>query len=465
MDVTTMDRSGVCAMGAFYDSICLPGAVGDRVRETVDRWLALRGFVPVDEPMLFDLDGELERNVFVVSNARWTVVIFSKFEEERRLIREFQGWSDQVIYVWVQDSDTWGYDLFDPAGYFSSFASDPRSHQSFAEEPMGDAGRPSRGVEPVSQWLGIPDKAAQLRRLERRSALFEEDICLEFCRLLGLEAAVVSYDDLERGSVQALEGWTLDQWLYRHRDATAEAVPSLAEFSYGEDAVGTSLGHQSATDIIPELHREMAEVRRRSRNRWLLLAPVAWVARLWRRLRGEPSAPLESLQQKGTGDAEGRRTLRHGTKGAGAESGLLANRRHRCQIVLASGVQAEDVSGRPSAVFAFRVGKTQVTCTARRRELLPQVLQRPHRSKILEDEGYGIRGLKARHVLFELPPLYLAGTREPSFLGLHVVEAPQALYVFLYRMPDRPDPETAARIHETVRTFRILDDPPPGTGS
>src|SRR5262249_51419346 len=121
-------------MGVFYNSICIPGNRLEETRAALARWLSGRGFQPTDEPILFDLDAESERSAFLVWNERWTLVFFSHWEEERRLIREFQNGLAPLVYVWVYDSDVWGWDLFDRFGFAGSFCSDKSEHCSFAEQ-------------------------------------------------------------------------------------------------------------------------------------------------------------------------------------------------------------------------------------------------------------------------------------------------------------------------------------------
>ena len=103
-------------MGVFYNSICIPGDRRDEVRRSLARWLHGRGFELSSQPMLFDLDGEAERSAFVIWNDRWTVLAFSKYEEERRLMRQPQTWASPILYLWVQDNDVWGYDAVESDG-------------------------------------------------------------------------------------------------------------------------------------------------------------------------------------------------------------------------------------------------------------------------------------------------------------------------------------------------------------
>ena len=99
-----------------------------------------------------------------------------------------------------------------------------------------------------------------------------------------------------------------------------------------------------------------------------------------------------------------------------------------------------------------------MTCTARRRWKIAEVLRPPGRSRVVCDERYDTRsGLQARHLLFELPARYMAGTADPSFLALHVVETPVALYVFLYRFTRGIVPAVDEAVRATVRSFRLMD--------
>lgn len=435
-------------MGAFYNSICIPGDEHQRVRQSLGRWLGLRGFEPVDEPMLFDLDGETERCAFLLWNAHWTVVVFSKYEEERRLLRELQTWQDTLLYVWVQDSEVWGYDLLDGGGFVGSFSSDPGYYLSFDDTALGSPQRPEADVSEVCRRLDRPELEDPLRRLQRRSARFEEELCAELCRLLGVDAAMASYDDLEGDRIQGLDGWQSQRLFFRQRQSAPGEGVSLHGLSLDAATSGaTWMGSRSPSSLMPDLHEEMEQVRRRTRARWVILRPIVRLARWWRRWQGS-SPSFHEAPPSGVDSST------HGSSVYADRR--LVNTRHGCRILLAIGANAEEVSGKPSSVFKFRVGETLVTCTSRSQEKLPDVLRRPSRSEVVRDEKYSANGLQARYVLFKLPPLYLAGTRDTSYLGLHVVQTPLALYVFLYRSLTEPSAAVELAIRSTVESFELL---------
>lgn len=442
-------------MGVFYNSICIPGERRDAVRRSLERWLYGRGFELSAQRMLFDLDGEAERSSFLIWNRRWTILVFSKHEEERRLIRELQTWASPILYLWVQDSDVWGYDLFDAAGIVGSFNSDPRSYRSFAGSPFPGENRERPAADPdeVCRRLGLPGRGPELRRAQHRRALFKEDLCAEICRLLGAEAAAVSYDDLERATAACVPGWSSEQLLFFRRASLSPpaCAAGLHGVDLGELTAGSApTGPSSA--ITPELLAEVEQMRRRAELRLLLLKPVSWLAGAWRwsreRLSSSRSAPRQTLG----------RSPDLGEPAADFGGRELDNPRHRCRITVAPGAQPTAVSGRPATVYAFRVSDTPVTCTARRRWKIAEVLRPPGRSRVIRDERYHTgSGLKARHLLFELPARYTAGTADPSFLGLHVVETPVALYVFLYRFARRIVPAVEDAVRSMVRSFRLLE--------
>lgn len=442
------------SMGAFYNSICIPGREHQKVRDSLLRWLGLKGFELSREPVLFDLDGEQERCAYLIWNDRWTLVFFSKYEEERRLIREIQTWSPVLLYVWVQDSDVWGYDLFDADGFAGTFNSDPRGYRSFVDDDPA-APRPAADPEEVCDRLGLGGHVADLRRIHRLRASFQEDACWELCRLIGAEPALTSYDDLERGAVESLDGWQVEKMFFVRRGSrrVAGATPDLHQLRLVVgDPADSSSESTDRIEIPPEVLAEMERRRRRVRMTLLLLRPLTWLARTLRR----PSPAPQPLKLAEPTVAEDGPEPFYGESSDIIEVRHLINERHRCRIRLAVGGESHGGSGKPASVFAFQFGDTSVTCTARPRSRIEEVLQQPSRSRVLRDEKYLVGGLKARHVIFELPPRYLAGNPGPSYLGLHVVQTEVALYVFLYRFPERIVKEVERAIRSTVASFRLL---------
>ncbi len=405
--------------------------------------------------MLFDLDGETERSAFVISNQRWTVVVFSKYEEEHRLLYELRTWASRLIYIWVQDNDVWGYDAVGEDGFAASFSSDPKLYRSF---PDSDFERPPADPEEVCRFLEVPEHMAELQALHRRRSMFAEDDCGELCTLLGVDAAALSYDDLERDQIEGLDDWQIEQMLFYHPDSIAPPPCGTDLHRIDLADLGASQsGMPSQSRITPDILAEVEKMRQRAQLRVLLLRPVSWVARSWRwmleRLAPRPTPsqalPIPLLEELGE---------------AGDEAGNTAelyNERHQSGVTPAPGLVPQPVSGKPALVWAFRAAGVPVTCTARRRWKIADVLRPPRGSEVLRDEKYRLlSGLDARHLLFKLPPRYMAGSTDPSFLGLHVIETHQALYVFLYRFKKDLRPEVEDAVRETAMSFRLVEQRP-----
>ncbi len=443
-------------MGAFYNSICSPGDARRRTRESLLRWLGGRGFELSDRPVRFDLDGETERCAFLIWNPCWTLLFFSKYEEERRLIRELQTWSDSLLYVWVQDSDVWGYDVFTPDGFAGSFNSDPRTFRSFDDDPASGDLRPEVEVEAFCQRFGVNGTSAELRAIHRDRTIFKEDVCQDLCRLLGTEPALTSYDDLERGTFEPFDDWQVERMLFVHRDATAmeDHLIDLHEVELGgRRGDGSSAEGTSQIEIPPEVLAEMERRRKGTQLTVRLLRPLSWLARGWRKTL---EAPALLLKRRAAARRRGVETFSRQESSTVIEVRHLINERHRCRIRLAVGGEAKSGSSKPASVFAFQIGPTSVTCTARRRSRIKEALQQPSRSQVLRDDKVLIGDLKARHIVFQLPPYYLAGSPGPSYLGLHVVQTDWAHYVFLYRFPKRILKEVQRAILATVESFRTF---------
>lgn len=428
------------------------------MRASVERWLAARGYRLSDEPLLFDLDAESERSAFLVWNDRWTVLYFSHWDEERRLIRELQPSEAPLLYVWVYDSDVWGFDLFSEHGFAGTFSSDPRSHSSFADDSALSEPRPDAVPIEVCSALGLdPELAADIARLQRKTSAFQEDLCRELCELIGAGPALASYDDLETGKLDhRLGGWRIEQWVYYHYDVARSTIEGELDLHAIEvdGPVPPQLRQLTGTRplrLSPDLLAEMEEMRRRSRMTILVLRPLSLLARGWRRGK-------ELLYRALLG---GRRpALPRGVSPvvvqptASQTRQEAVNRRHGVRLILPVGVDLLAVSGKPASVFAFKVGDTRVTCTARRLRYLWEVMKPPARSKILRDERYRVGPLPARHLFFELPASRFSLDPEVRYLGLHVLQTYRALYVFLYRFTGQVEEDVEEKIRTTVESFR-----------
>jgi len=97
-------------MGARFQSTAVRGASAAEVRGVVESWLERRGFRLVEVPLVPCHD-EVDRGVYLFSREGWTVVVYSHFEEEKRLVRELMTLERPLLHVWLFASDVWGYVL------------------------------------------------------------------------------------------------------------------------------------------------------------------------------------------------------------------------------------------------------------------------------------------------------------------------------------------------------------------
>jgi hypothetical protein len=430
-------------MGVFYNSICIRGQRSEETKAALARWLSGRGFQPTDEPILFDLDAESERSAFLVWNERWTLIFFSHWEEERRLIRELQNGLAPLLYLWVYDSDEWGWDLFDSFGFAGSFSSDAKAHRSFAEQT--DEPRVPGDPAKLCERLGLdPALAAEIRKLEKRQVSFKEDLAREMCGLIGAPPALSSYDELESGMADQHEGWCNEQVLYFHYPAAKAAIDVDLDLHAYEPGSGL-YPLRRPPEMSAEMRREMEAMRRRARFTMFWLKPLTALAGWWEKLRlaGRRAEEAPPPSDAAISVVRTETATRH----------WVSNHRHGVRMLLPMGADPLPVSGKPAMVFAFQAGELSVTCNARRRRALREVLRKPSRARILRDEKYSIGPLPARHLLFE------QDGRQPgeqSWLALHVVQTGWALYVFIYRMSGRIDAEAEAVVRATLKSFEVF---------
>lgn len=434
-------------MGAFYNSICLPGEHQVAVRSALDQWLGTRGFVRSDRPPLFDLDAGFERSAFIVRLARWTVVLFSNEGEEHRLIRALATVDPALMYLWVYDSTEWGFDLFESGDFAGSFSSDPAERMSFGDQPAGSESRPWADASALSATIGHPVDTHSLRTILNQRPVFKESVAREFCALIGAEGALASYDELEASAFGAENGQSgpkVEQLLYERADrsrgrravALHDQRVTTRHPTVGDLETGT-------IEIPAALLREIDRGRKRMRRQRVWLRPLSFAARAWRGL----------LERSSHGGGPSRAAAEPGVYQI--DDGTLFNPRHGCRIDLAKGVSPATTARKPSAVFSFRAGDVVVTANARRLDTLREVLRRPDRSEVVLDEPYFVGKHQARWLRFRLPPGFQAGTQGASILSLHVVETGQALYTFLYRVAHPGSPEEETAIRRTVESFRL----------
>ena len=130
---------------------------------------------------------------------------------ERRLIHELRAIPAPLLYLWVFDSSSWGYDLFEDGLFLGSYSSDPDDHESFDDIPVGSPQRPWANPATLANAVGVEDRVDALTAVHELRSVFKEDVCRALCVELGVEAAMCTYDDLDCDDSSLPEGWTIEQ--------------------------------------------------------------------------------------------------------------------------------------------------------------------------------------------------------------------------------------------------------------
>ena len=442
-------------MGAFYNSICLAGSRRDDVISALERWLVARGFERSTTPALFDLDPDEERSAFLLSHRDWTVLLYSDFEEERRLIHELRAIPTPLLYLWVFDSSSWGYDLFEDGLFLGSYCSDPDDHESFDDIPVGSPQRPWANSTTLANALNATERAPALEAVHQMRSVFKEELCRALCAELNLEAAMHTYDDLDCGDATLAEDWQVEQLLFVRKDERPRAFVDLHAQRVTHRNPTAGVLETGTIDISTDVLTEIRRTRRRQRLTMAFLRPLGVVSRAWRALVERTTHLGRGLRVRHQMTQLRNATDRPPTyRQTGSD---LVNERHGCRISLPVRVEPAVASSKPASVFAFLVDGVHVTCTARRRSTLREILRRPDGSEVSADHNYEIGPLHARHLMFCLPAGFRSDTRGKSFLGLHIVQAPQAFYVFLYRYAQSPRAAVEEVIQQVVGSFRLGD--------
>ncbi|MGE0640192.1 MAG: hypothetical protein AB7G12_01270 [Thermoanaerobaculia bacterium] len=132
-----------------------------------------------------------ERGAFLVWNSKWTVLLYSDFEEEERLIYELSRNRRPFLRFMIVDSDVWAYQLYQEGEIVSAFRS---SSGIWGDIPGGP-----NDLEKLRRELQLEQSAAELRKLQRGRGPLAEIGARRFLGRLGLSAALTQFDYIRQG--------------------------------------------------------------------------------------------------------------------------------------------------------------------------------------------------------------------------------------------------------------------------
>jgi len=445
-------------LGTWYDSLSVHGASVERVRDRLDEWALLRGFVRIAEP-LFACDDE-DMGFYLASNGRWVVILPSRDGELAQLVRRLEPLDRPMLRVACAGGDAWGYQLieggaptvefFPPAGGFTR-------DDELCDEPPTDPrkGDPTR----LCRVLEMPGREPEVRTIHAWKPLFRDRAAQRFCVLLGAEAAASSHRYAEDRELDGLAGWTLEHVVYApERDDSTFDLHSATAWPTPRP--------RGAPDEARDAEREaMREAMQRQMRTTLIvmrvvtfplsiafkmlavatwLVPKSWKRALLRRaIAGAGGGSLPSEVSSETADDRPPPTWR-------VADGWLMEDRHGARVRLPEGAVARDPIV-THHLFAIERDGTRVSIGAMRFEALRAL---GAGAEMLEDECLHVGRLKARRRVLRHPPSKRAkAPHEPAPQTHVVVQGPRAIYHFMIAGAETP----AARelMMELVGTFEI----------
>jgi hypothetical protein len=145
----------------------------------------------------------------------------------KAVVKHFPG---EALHVLVHDDDVFAYTYFQDGKVADEYNSSP---DYFGEAPP-HVGEESRGRPEVLAHLLAPGRTlmeleALLSTAEAEGALFKGELLGRFADLLGLPNALTSYEYLQAGERDGVEGW--DEFLHVPDDSAAKAHKREAEAS------------------------------------------------------------------------------------------------------------------------------------------------------------------------------------------------------------------------------------------
>jgi hypothetical protein len=439
-------------MGGFLRNFLVRRSDPERLKAAITTWLERKGFDPVARPPLFPCEKDYERGLFLVSNPDWTAVIYNKsIDEGDRLLQHLHE-EACILEVWIHDSDFWGYELYERGDLTVAFNSNP-TYFGQNDQKLPVNGDPDR----ICRLLELVGREARIARMQKRRAIFSEELLIEFCEIIDAPAGGLYFDVVEDWNEGRLEtrtaaGWKIEPLFFERRRPLNEEPRSLELHSRAVRSWERQPSrHGQAISLNPEFQARLRAIgfmfKVLTFPLKLLFWPLRWCFHFkMRRLqkqaeKGVPLLGINALYQAMTeSDSD---FIRSGE--------WLVNRRHDCRIRVAPAESPakSELSMRVTAgVLGFRVDGRDVRCQAVRREDL--------------------------HTYFDLRPEATLVADEPFFTGPHparllairwktqstdrivynwLIELVDVIYNFSTGSEKELPPETLAHIKGVIQTF------------
>jgi hypothetical protein len=441
-------------VGTSFQSLVVRTSDYEEIKNRLVRWLSAKGFEQATGPALFERDREEdnERGLCLMAKDASVVVHYSHvLEEGDRLRFELTRPDWPLLKIWAYDSDIWGYELFDDGEAVTDFCSNPHyfGRMSAAESPSSANGDPERLCRALC--LGPVEK--EIAGLQRRRALFKEEVCRTFCRFIGVEPAGFDYRDFE-GLVAPLSikagEWQVDHLRFVERGSSAsESVQPLHAIVWKP----VEVPDEQALQAEAALRAYFLPLRVAFWLLGVLLMPLILLMKLWFRLYFVFSLLPRMIRQV---EDESDRSPFHQLRSlvppeVRQEGSTLINDRHRCQITLPPGADADPGSSHWLHVFQFRVTGLTAYCRAIRPRMMHNILRESPYIRIVDDECFFVGDLQARAWTADTTH---GGTTIEGYSA--VIQTPRAFYQFSLSNPETLPADAKHIMRTIVESFRCF---------
>jgi len=150
-------------VGAFFNSICLPQDCATELKPLLIQWLETKGYRLAAKRPPIEIDDQTQRGAFIYWNKRWTILLYSEYGEFERLGYELAKLKRPILFLWLHDSDLWGYQVELDRRAIASFNSNPTYFGKAEETELPTNGDP----ELLCETFGLPGKEGEIRKLQR----------------------------------------------------------------------------------------------------------------------------------------------------------------------------------------------------------------------------------------------------------------------------------------------------------
>jgi hypothetical protein len=290
-------------------------------------------------------------------------------------------------------------------------------------------------------------------RIQRRRAVFVEDVCRSFCCALGADPAGWDYSDFHGFSLPTAGPVMVGEYQMEARMFTLRgAAPStLPLHSFNFQTLDESSGTQ---DFPPELATHARSILIQASIIQFLLFPLMILVRTFFTVYSWYLNLKHKLGRLGAGKGPPEHdpflnALRALEKPqCRAEGHSLINDRHRCRIDLLEGV-TPTLSDTPFWVFSFSVGAIPVNCHAVRLREIAKFFRLSPGTTVTGDENFHAGPSPARTFVRRWD-----GLDETRLDTVYIVQAPRAGYVFRPTTEQYLPTETHALLRAVVGSFR-----------